>query len=45
VIRKEGAKWVLRSSDGKKILGKHDSKGKAEKQEVAIQISKHKRGK
>jgi hypothetical protein len=39
-IRKEGNKYVLYSKDGKKKLGTHDSKAKAEAQERAIYASK-----
>jgi hypothetical protein len=41
VIKKEGNKWVLYSKKGK-ILGRHDTKKAAQKQEAAIQISKQK---
>lgn len=41
VIKKEGSKWVLYSKKGK-VLGKHDTKESAKKQEAAIQISKSK---
>lgn len=40
MIRKEHGKWVLRSSDGKRILGKHATKAEAKSQESAINISK-----
>jgi len=40
-IRHEGKKWVLYDSAGKKVLGRHDSKASAERQERAIQASKH----
>ncbi|MBM4370122.1 MAG: hypothetical protein FJ098_00610 [Deltaproteobacteria bacterium] len=40
VIRKEGKKWVLYDSKGKKKLGTHDTYEKARAQERAIQISK-----
>jgi hypothetical protein len=43
MIRKEGSKWVLRTRDGKKILGKHDTKEGAQAQETAILLSKKKR--
>jgi hypothetical protein len=33
--------WCLYSKDGKKLLGRHPSKESAQKQETAIQISKH----
>lgn len=41
VITKEGDEYVLRSKDGKKILGKHKTRKGAEDQEKAINISKH----
>lgn len=40
VIRREGTQHVLYSHKGK-VLGRHDSKAKALKQEQAIQIAKH----
>lgn len=40
VIRKEGGKWVLYDSSGKKKLGTHNSKKEAEAQETAINLSK-----
>jgi len=45
VIEKEGGKYVLKSKTTGKVLGKHASKAKAEKQERAIQAAKHARGK
>jgi hypothetical protein len=36
VIRKTASGYVLKSSDGKRTLGKHDTKAKAEAQERAI---------
>ncbi len=45
MIRKEGSSYVLRSKKTGKVLGKHPTKEAAIKQEVAIEISKHKRGK
>jgi hypothetical protein len=39
IIRK-GRKWLLKTKDGKKILGTHDSKESALAQERAILISK-----
>mgnify|MGYP000704000803 CR=1 FL=1 len=41
VIKKEGDKWVLYSSDGEKRLGTHDTREEAEAQERAIQMNKH----
>jgi hypothetical protein len=44
VIKKQGKKWVLMDKAGKKVLGRHDSKGAAVRQEQAIEIAKKKRG-
>jgi hypothetical protein len=44
LIIKSGNKWQVRSSKGKP-LGTHDSKEKAQKQLIAIEISKAKRNK
>lgn len=41
IIKHEGDKWVLYSHEGR-VLGRHDSKKDALKQEQAIEISKHK---
>ncbi len=43
VVRKEKDKYVLYSADGTKILGTHDSKSAAAKQEQAIQIQKRRK--
>jgi hypothetical protein len=43
MIRKEGRKYVLYSSDGSKRLGVHPSKERALAQERAIQFAKAKR--
>lgn len=40
IIRQEGDKWVLYSSDGKKVLGRHDTKEQALAQERAIEVNK-----
>jgi hypothetical protein len=40
MIVKSGKKWLLKSKDGNKILGRHDSKDDAMMQEKAILISK-----
>ena len=45
VIKHENGKYVLYSKDGSKVLGRHATRMAAEKQERAIQASKHKRGK
>jgi hypothetical protein len=41
VIKHEGSKWVLRSRGNGKVLGRHDTKAGAERQERAIQARKH----
>ncbi len=45
VIEKQGGMYVLRSKTTGKVLGKHKTKAAAERQERAIQASKHARGK
>ena len=40
VIKKEGAKWVLYSKDGKKVLGRFDSEAAAKKHEGEVQYFK-----
>lgn len=40
MIKKEGKHWVLRTSSGGRVLGKHPSKAAAEKQERAIHARK-----
>jgi len=45
MIRKEGNKYKVLDSSGKKVLGTHLTKEKAAKQLAAIEISKAKRGK
>lgn len=40
MIKKVGKKWVLYTSDGKRVLGTHKTKKEAESQEAAINISK-----
>jgi hypothetical protein len=42
MIKKFANKWALHTKDGKKILGIHPTKEAAQKQEEAIEISKHK---
>ena len=37
MIRKRGDQWVLYTKDGKRVLGRHDTKADAEKQERTIQ--------
>jgi len=39
MIIKKGRQWILKSKDGKKVLGRHTSKKDAMAQERAIQIS------
>lgn len=43
MIKKEGNKYYVKDSTGKKTLGTHDSYDKALKQLQAIEISKKKR--
>ena len=45
VIEKQGGKYVLRSKTTGKVLGRHETKAAAQKQERAVQASKHRRGK
>jgi hypothetical protein len=40
-ILKKGNKYELRLIEGNKLMGTHDSKLKAEKQRMAIEISKN----
>lgn len=40
VIRKQGSQWCLFHKSGKGKLGCHDTKEKAQKQEIAIKIWK-----
>lgn len=42
IIEKEHGKYEVKTKDGKKTLGTHDSKKSAEKQLAAIEISKAK---
>lgn len=45
MIKKQGSKYVLYTSDGSRVLGTHDSEADAKAQEVAIEIAKHARNK
>ena len=45
MITKKGSKYVLKSKSTGKVLGTHDTKADALKQERAIQASKNKRSK
>ncbi len=46
MIRKQGEhKYVLYTADGKQKLGTHTTKTAAERQERAVQASKHRKGK
>lgn len=45
MIKREGGNYVLYTKDGSRKLGTHSSKADALKQEAAIEISKHRRGK
>ena len=39
-IRHVGNKWILFNKAGNKVLGKHESKKSAIKQEIAIMLNK-----
>ncbi len=39
MIRKQGSQYVLYTEDGSKVLGRHNSRAAAEKQEKAIKAS------
>lgn len=41
MIVKQGSKWILKSEDGKKTLGKYDSKKEALEREKQIKMFKH----
>jgi hypothetical protein len=43
MIRKEGTKYVLKTSDGKRVLGTHPTKRAAMMQEIAIKKSQAKK--
>ena len=45
MIRKQGNKYVLYTSDGSRVLGTHESRTQAEAQERAIKLSKLRKGK
>ncbi len=45
MIKKRGDKYVLVSKKTGKVLGTHPTREAAVKQEQAIEISKHKKGK
>ena len=45
MIRKQGRKWLVLDSTGKRVLGRHDTRAEAERQLAAIEASKRKRGK
>ena len=40
MIRHENGQWILYTSDGSKVLGRHATKAGAERQEAAINIAK-----
>lgn len=42
VIRKENGKYVLRSKDGSRVLGRFDSRADAERHERRVNFFKHK---
>lgn len=37
MIKREGKKFVLYTADGKKVLGRHNSRGDAKRREMQIQ--------
>lgn len=41
MIKKEKGKWILRSKDGKKVLGKFGSEESAKAREKEIRMFKH----
>jgi hypothetical protein len=43
MIERKGREWVLKTKDGKKVLGTHPSRESAMAQERAIEISKAQR--
>lgn len=43
MIRQQGSQYVLYSKDGNKVLGRHNSRAAAEKQERAIKASERKK--
>jgi len=43
MIKKKGAKWEVRSANGKKLLGVHSTEKGARKQLAAIEAAKGKR--
>lgn len=44
MIVKEGKQWVLRTKDGAKILGRHETREGAQQQEWAINAAKRAKG-
>jgi hypothetical protein len=44
MIERKGRSWVLKTKDGKRVLGTHPSKESAMAQERAIEISKAQKG-
>jgi hypothetical protein len=45
IVAKEGAKWVVRSHRGGRVLGRHDSESAAKKQQRAVNASLSRAGK
>lgn len=41
VIEKKGSKWVVLSHKGGRVLGTHESRAAAERQQAAINMRKH----
>lgn len=40
MIKKEGHVWVLYTSDGSRVLGRHETRADAVRQERAVNLSK-----
>lgn len=45
MIQKVGKKFVVKTKDGSRVLGVHDSKVQAQDQLAAIEMSKRRKGK
>ena len=43
MIRREHGKWILRTRDGSRVLGRHETKAGAQAQERAIEAREHNR--
>jgi hypothetical protein len=40
-LRHEGSKWILYTKDRSRVLGRHDTKAAALRQERAVEAHKH----